>query len=189
MTQTPPKYSNIKINGVPARKLARKQIDVKLKSKETMIYHIELIDFHGDIIQFRTCVKSGTYIRSLGAAIAKELETFGHLQALKRVSIDSFSVGEALSGEMIQINHETNLKIFVKEISISKSLYWIPEISLKHEQIDKLKHGQILSLDILKDKADLYKIVDKDQKFYGLALFENNRLIPKKMLPYDLGQK
>ena len=183
LPQTPPKYSNIKVHGIPARKLARKKIDIELRSREVTIYDIGLIDFCDDIIRFKTSVKSGTYIRSLGADIAKELGTIGHLQSLKRISIGKFSINDVFSGEDIRINHKNNSRIYVQKISVSEALYWMPEISLDYEMIQKLSHGQILQVEKKSDEDNVYKIIDGDDRFFGLALLQDDQLIPKKMMP------
>ena len=187
ITQKPPVYSNIKINGIPARKLIRKKANIELNSREVMIYDISLIDLSDGLIKFRTSVKSGTYIRSLGKDIAYALGTIGHLESLERVSIGKFSIDDTFSGETIRIKEDEKvLDLYLKEISISEALYWLPQISLEREQILRLHHGQRLIIERKVDEKNLYKVIDPNQQFCGLAFVENGRLIPQKMLPVNL---
>ena len=194
--QKPPVYSNIKIKGVPVRKLIRsasvrspargtaENMNIELDSREVMVHDTRLIDFCDGLIRFKVSVGSGTYIRSLGRDIASALGTVGHLEALTRTSIGKFSIEEVLSGEAIQIKeNEKPLTLYAKTISISEALYWLPQIPLQREQIISLYNGQGLTIEGQTDEKNIFKIIDPHKKFCGLASVENGRLVPRKMLP------
>ena len=88
--QIPPKYSAKKINGKKAYELARENIDFKLKEIEIEIFDIELIDYSHPFVTFKASVSEGTFIRTLGADIAKKLNTSGILTYLERVNEGEF---------------------------------------------------------------------------------------------------
>ena len=87
INQTPPIFSNIKINGVRAHQLARQGIVVNMASKTVFIKSLELINHYNNHSTFKVTVGNGTYIRSLGEDLAKKLNTFGHLIYLYRSKI------------------------------------------------------------------------------------------------------
>src|SRR5947209_7805556 len=63
--QVPPPFSAKKINGVPAYKLARKDVAVELKPVEVVVSDLSLLALDGDELSFRASVSAGTYIRSI----------------------------------------------------------------------------------------------------------------------------
>ena len=95
ITQTPPRYSAIKINGQRAYKLARKGQDFEIPSRQVEIYSIEILGFNYPELKIRVHCSSGTYIRTLAEDIGKALGTGAYLTALRRTHIGSYSVANA----------------------------------------------------------------------------------------------
>lgn len=93
ITQTPPAYSAIKINGQRAYKLAREGKEVEIPTRRVNIYSLELIGYSYPELKIRTHVGSGTYIRSLAEDIGRELGAGAYCSALRRVSIGDMSLG------------------------------------------------------------------------------------------------
>ncbi len=94
--QLPPMYSAIKINGTPLYKLAHKGEEIERKKRLINVYSLELLSMKDKEISFKAKVSAGTYIRTLGEDIALSLGTVGHLTSLRRTSIGSISVKEAI---------------------------------------------------------------------------------------------
>ncbi|MBQ9018295.1 tRNA pseudouridine(55) synthase TruB [Candidatus Saccharibacteria bacterium] len=95
ISQTPPRFSAIKINGERAYKLARKGADFELPSREITIYSIKIISYNYPELTIRCHVSSGTYIRTLAEDIGQKLGTGAYLTALRRLSIADYSVEDA----------------------------------------------------------------------------------------------
>jgi tRNA pseudouridine55 synthase len=95
ITQTPPIYSAIKINGERAYKLARKGADIEMPSRKVTIHNLELIDYSYPELKIRTHVSSGTYIRTLAEDIGESLGTGAYTRELRRLSIAEYSVADA----------------------------------------------------------------------------------------------
>ena len=95
ISQTPPKFSAIKINGQRAYKLARKNQDFEIPSRQVTIYSIDILDYHYPELTIRCHVSSGTYIRTLAEDIGKALGTGAYLTALRRTEIDKYDVKNA----------------------------------------------------------------------------------------------
>src|SRR5690606_21283130 len=73
ITQRPPAYSAIKINGQRAYKLARAGKVVEVPTRQVTIHSVELIDYSYPELKIRAHVSSGTYIRTLAEDIGKML--------------------------------------------------------------------------------------------------------------------
>lgn len=87
---SPPKYSAKKIAGKRAYDLAREGIDIELKEIESHIYETKLLNYNHPFVHFEATVSEGTYIRSLGYAIANKLGVEGTLSSLCRINEGKF---------------------------------------------------------------------------------------------------
>ncbi len=87
ITQRPPIYSAIKINGERAYKLARKGEAVIIPTRQVTIFSLELIDYIYPELKIRVHVSSGTYIRSLAEDIGNDLGVGAYCSELRRISI------------------------------------------------------------------------------------------------------
>ena len=96
ITQTPPSYSAIKINGVRAYKLAREGKVVEMPSRKVSIYSLELQDYEYPEVRIATHVSSGTYIRTLAQDIGTELGVGAYLTGLRRTAVGSWRIADAL---------------------------------------------------------------------------------------------
>ena len=95
ITQRPPIYSAIKINGERAYKLARRGEVVEVPERTVTIYSLDLIEYNYPYLKIRTHVSSGTYIRTLAEDIGKHLETGAYCEQLRRTKIADWSVEDA----------------------------------------------------------------------------------------------
>lgn len=95
ITQTPPAYSAIKINGQRAYKLARKGQEVTIPTRQVTIHSLEVTGYKYPELRIRTHVSSGTYIRSLAEDIGKKLGTRAYCSQLRRTVIGELNVTDA----------------------------------------------------------------------------------------------
>lgn len=95
ITQRPPMFSAIKINGRRAYDLARKGETVEIPERQVTIYSLELLDYSYPEIRIRVHVSSGTYIRTLAEDIGKVLETGAYCSQLRRTKVGEWDVADA----------------------------------------------------------------------------------------------
>ena len=95
ITQTPPIYSAIKIDGQRAYKLAREGKEVTIPERQVTIYSLDLINYAYPLVRIRTHVSSGTYIRTLAEDIGKVLHTGAYCSELRRTRISEWDVASA----------------------------------------------------------------------------------------------
>ena len=95
ISQQPPAYSAIKINGQRAYKLARRGEVVEMPTRSVTIYSLELIDYSYPELKIRAHVSSGTYIRTLAEDIGKELGVGAYCEELRRTKVATYSVNHA----------------------------------------------------------------------------------------------
>lgn len=95
ISQTPPIFSAIKVNGQRAYQLARKGQEIEIPERTVTIYSLDLLDYQYPILKIRTHVSSGTYIRSLAVDIGEKLQTGAYCKELRRTKIADFDVKNA----------------------------------------------------------------------------------------------
>lgn len=95
--QTPPAYSAIKVDGKRAFDLARKNKDVKLKSRMVSVHQFELLHIDLPHISFMVECSKGTYIRSLVNDFGQLLQNGAYLDNLRRTQIGSYMVADAMT--------------------------------------------------------------------------------------------
>ena len=99
ISQQPPIYSALKVNGQRAYRLAREGKEVKLQPRSVTIHRIELTDYNYPEVKLTTKVSSGTYIRSLVVDIGQQLTTGAYMSGLTRTSIGNFQLADSLGVE------------------------------------------------------------------------------------------
>jgi tRNA pseudouridine55 synthase len=84
-----PAYSAVKIGGQRAYKLARGGAAVEMPVRRSVVRTLDLVAFDGRVARLDLLVSSGTYVRSIAAALG------GHCAALRRTEVGPFGVDEA----------------------------------------------------------------------------------------------
>lgn len=95
ITQRPPIFSAIKINGQRAYKLARDGQEVEIPLRTITIHSLDIVDYTYPELKIRTHVSSGTYIRTLASDIGEKLGTGAYCTALRRTAIADYSIADA----------------------------------------------------------------------------------------------
>ena len=156
ITQTPPKYSALKKNGIPLYEYARKNIDLEIPSRKVYISKLELKNYNDKEITFFASVSKGTYIRSLGYDIALALNTVGHLKSLVRTRIGTHFLSESKNVEDLTINDLFPIKNFIK----------YPKVVADEKMVKDIKNGKQL---ILPYQGNRVLLMNGDE---ALAIYE-----------------
>ena len=90
-----PAASAVKIGGERAYKLARRGVHVDMPTRRSRVDALDVITYSDGVVRLDLRVSSGTYVRSIAAALG------GHCRTLRRLEIGPFSVDEADPERMI----------------------------------------------------------------------------------------
>lgn len=96
ISQVPPKFSAIKINGQRAYKLARAEKDFEIPAREVEIYEIKVLEYKYPELKIRVHCSSGTYIRALARDVGEKLGTGAYLTELRRIRVGDYDVWDAV---------------------------------------------------------------------------------------------
>jgi tRNA pseudouridine55 synthase len=92
ISQIPPMYSAIKINGKKMYELARKGEHIDIPSRQVTITRIDILEYNYPYITLDIYCASGTYIRSLGYDIGMKLGTGAYLEELERRQSGEYTI-------------------------------------------------------------------------------------------------
>lgn len=146
VSQVPPKYSAIKIDGKRAYKLARDGKDFELAARDVQIDELTLVDLPDEdhAILHVACGK-GTYIRSLARDIGRDLGCFGHVVALRRTIVKPFAENDMILLEFLrELGHKgaDRTGLLACLVPVDAALDDIPAVSIGREQARDLSMGR-----------------------------------------------
>jgi tRNA pseudouridine55 synthase len=96
LTQVPPAYSAIKVDGARAYDLAREGETVVLEPRQVEVFQARLLEAGPDQAEFEILCGKGTYVRSWVRDIAQALGTLGHVSALRRTRLGAWDENSAV---------------------------------------------------------------------------------------------
>ncbi|WP_449540052.1 tRNA pseudouridine(55) synthase TruB [Ferdinandcohnia sp. Marseille-Q9671] len=150
ITQTPPMYSAIKVNGKRLYEYARKGIEVERPSRKIVIHELTLLSDiqHNDgTVTFRfqvTCSK-GTYVRTLAVQIGEELGFPAHMSDLIRTASGEFTLEHCITLQDVE-NLVQNESIQDHLLTIEDALAHLRKILINDKVAEKVKNGSVLPL-------------------------------------------
>ena len=170
ITQLPPMYSAVKINGQPLYKLARRGAsvnDVERKPRKAVIKELEMLEDDSlgeNEYRIRVLCSEGTYIRTLVEDMGEKLNCGAVLTSLSRTMACGYTLADAVTLQQLQQarNDETIDSLIVNTDTVFMHL---ERIDLSPELAKRLLNGARSR--IAKPDGD-YRVYYKD-KFYAIA--------------------
>lgn len=95
ISQIPPVFSAVRIDGVHAYEKARKGKELEMPSREVSIRELEVLSFNLPELQLKVTCSKGTYIRSLAHDIGIACKSGACLTALQRTAIGDYRIENA----------------------------------------------------------------------------------------------
>ena len=198
ITQIPPKYSALKVNGKPLYKYAREGVEVEIKSRKIYVEDIQPVEVNlgENRILFRVTCSKGTYIRTICDDIGKKLGCGGTLTALQRTQSGCFRVEDART--LPEILEMTDEELERCVIPMDETLVHLGRIELKSmESVPFYYNGREIDtgyVNVLASPAvpeamqeesrlgDKYRVYDPEGKFLGISSLRENTLYPEKVI-------
>jgi tRNA pseudouridine55 synthase len=142
ISQKPPAFSAIKVQGGRAYDLARAGEVVELVPRDVLVKNIELIETPDkDRTSFRVLCGKGMYVRALARDMAVHLGTCGYVQTLRRTKVGPFDLENAVSMESLERLSAENAASTAL-LPLKSALGVIPTLSLTPNEANTLRLGQ-----------------------------------------------
>ena len=188
ITQTPPMYSAVKVNGKKLYEYAR-------EGKEVTIHHLNLLTeddlFSGQEISFQIeigCSK-GTYIRTLAVQIGELLGYPAHMSSLVRTASGNFTKSHCLTLQEVQ--EALEMGVLDKSILPVKHALTKWPFQEMDEALKKwIANGAVLQLDPLLKNNDKIVFTEDGQPVavYIKHPTKNGMMKPEKMFSLEKGE-
>jgi tRNA pseudouridine55 synthase len=150
ITQIPPIYSALKIDGERAYDLARAGETPEMKPRQVLIEELKLLDgSNPEQADFEVICGKGTYIRALARDIGRKLGCLGHLTLLRRTQVGPFTEKDMISLESLEeLSHKPDRDEALQGAlhSIETVLDGIPALAVIDGQAAQLRQGQSVLL-------------------------------------------
>ncbi|MBR2525911.1 tRNA pseudouridine(55) synthase TruB [bacterium] len=141
ITQLPPIYSAIKLNGKKLYEYAREGKNIEIQPRKVTIHKIKLTEFNykTQTAQIDIECSKGTYIRSIANDLGNNLERGGYLYRLIRTKSGKFEIQNST-----EMNKFTDKDFTQNKLINPIDMLNIPIYTLSTEEIEKVIHGQNL---------------------------------------------
>lgn len=188
ITQTPPMFSAVKVNGKKLYEYAREGKEVERPSRQVTIYKLSLLDeqedFSGENVQFTieiACSK-GTYIRTLAVQIGELLGYPAHMSSLVRTTSGNFTKAQCLTLHEVQQAVE-NMQLNKVILPLKDALSSWPSIEITDETKKSITNGQVVECHPLLEVNDkiIYTLNANPIAIYIKHPTKNGMMKPEKM--------
>ncbi len=187
INQTPPRYSALKIEGERAYDLARDGETVELSPRPVDIHRLELVETPDENhTMFEAECGKGTYVRALARDFGRELGCFGHVCALRRISVRPFGEKPMILLEELEAlcqkaaSGEASLADAL--LPVETALDDIPALAVSQADAARLRRGQAVLLrgrDAPILRGTVY--VTSAGQLLALAEIDRGEIFPKRV--------
>jgi tRNA pseudouridine55 synthase len=176
IVQYAPAYSAVKRDGIPLYKLARQGLAVERPSREVTIYNLEMLSWQEPVVRLDIACSSGTYIRAIADDLGTKLECGGHISALRRTAVGTFTIGQAVSPEELDSGNWSE-RLLPPDTAVSH----LPKVAFSAESARRLLLGQRAPAAGAFEEGTPARAYEQDGRFLGIVVAAEETWQPRKM--------
>jgi tRNA pseudouridine55 synthase len=144
ISQVPPRYSALKVEGARAYDLAREEEPFELAPRIVVVDRLALVDCpdQDHCVLEADCGK-GTYVRALARDLGRALQCLGHVSALRRTRVGGFVEADAVTLDRVETAAAEGREALLGLLQpVETALQDIPALSLSASDAARLRQGQ-----------------------------------------------
>jgi len=192
ITQVPPRFSAVKIDGERAYDLARDGEVVEMAPRPVEIHRLELIETPDpDHAKFIAECGKGTYVRALARDLSRALGCLGHVIALRRTAVGPFEDEVAVSLDTLQRFHPDDVGALEEAalLPVESGVAALPALRVSAADAGRLPRGQAVLLRG-RDAPVIagWVSVSSHGALIALAEVEKGELRPRRIFNLSRGQ-
>lgn len=201
ISQIPPKYSAIKVDGRKLYQYARAGEDVTIKPRQVFIKELEIeeIDLDQGCVSFRITCSKGTYIRSICRDVGDALGCGGVMSSLVRTASGCFLLEDAIDIKALREMEPEEIKGKIKQtdyplvhfgkalVSPERGRFFCNGGHLKGEDVEierrpkyETEQGHIPIREEYRHAYNMYMRSEEGDTFLGVA-FYNGKFVADKV--------
>ncbi|MEW5985710.1 MAG: tRNA pseudouridine(55) synthase TruB [Chloroflexota bacterium] len=177
ISQTPPMFSALKVEGRPLYQLARRQVIVERTPRPVTVYELILRQWRPPFVQLNLSCSAGFYVRSLAHDLGQALGCGAHLAALRRTAVGSFTVAEAVALDTLTSENWPGY-LQSSEAAVSH----LPRLILPEDETRRLQQGQKVARQPDQIEGPTASLYDPTGRFIGLVSLYHEFWQPAKIL-------
>jgi tRNA pseudouridine55 synthase len=175
ISQLPPMYSAVKVDGKPLYHYARQG---KMMDREPRTVHIDVFDYqilNQSTIRARIVCSGGTYIRSLAHDLGEAMGCGAHLTALERTRVGRFGLEDAQTLDALDTS---------KLIPLSEALLPMPILELDEDAVHQIREGRQVGLDTVPEQP-VVALAEPSGQVFSVARVQGHVLQPECVIPSE----
>lgn len=183
ITQRPPMFSAVKVQGKKLYELARRGIEIERLERHVSIYELKVLNFDLPYFDLAISCSKGTYIRTLCDDIGNVLGTGAHLYCLERSAIGPFDVKDSARQE--ELAKKDFFEVFNKSYcSIDQALSAIKQIELDERDYRSAKNGSAIKINKINDlsSGDFVKLKGPLGNLFGIGRINSDHIRIERIL-------
>jgi tRNA pseudouridine55 synthase len=178
ISQIPPMFSAIHIDGRRAYEIARSGQNPEIPPRDVDIYSLELLDSVENRWMFKMSCSPGTYVRSVARDIAKNCGTLATVDMIRRTRTCGFTLKNAHSLDFLEnlFNNGADVGEYLAPIDLG--LGDIPVLDIGDRVVGLYRAGGFIGVDC----TDGLRRVYSGKTFVGIGVVTNGVLRPKRTI-------
>lgn len=187
ITQIPPKYSALKVNGKKLYEYARSGQEVEIKSRIINIKELNVIEIIDNKVTFDVTCSKGTYVRTICKDIGDKLGCLATMSGLTRIASGVFNIED--SSTITELREMAREDILKRLLPPDYPLVHFGKINLDSiaakdfingKKMNVLKRNEEINILEKSNHNEMYKVYF-GETFLGVARIEENILIADKV--------
>lgn len=148
ISQVPPRYSALKVEGARAYDLARDEEAFELAPRTVTIDSLTLVERPDpDHCVLETQCGKGTYVRALARDLGRALGCLGHVSALRRTRVGAFGEADAVTLDAVERAAEEGPEAALALLQpVETALEGLPALTMSSSDAARLRRGQAVLL-------------------------------------------
>jgi tRNA pseudouridine55 synthase len=175
VTQTPPMYSAVKVNGKPLYRYARNGQTIEREPRTIHVSQMEVQEISGSQAKIKILCSGGTYVRTLAHDLGEKLGCGAHLSGLLRTAVGRF-----------QLPQTTPLADIRPDllIPLRKALPPMPLIELDAQATRQVREGRQIRIDC-EPSNSLVGLIEPKGEVFSVARLLGNVVQPECVIPEE----
>ena len=181
ISQVPPMYSAVKVNGKRLYEYARQGRTVERKARTITIYELEITKIDLPLVTMRVRCSKGTYIRTLCHDLGQKLGTGAAMEHLLRTRVGQFRLENAIrlddAESIMKSDNPARIEDYI--LPVDSFFEEAPKATVHAEGLKYLRNGNAVKrsyTDLAREtKAGDVRMYDEDGKFYALYRYDPAR--------------
>ncbi|MGH8562073.1 MAG: tRNA pseudouridine(55) synthase TruB [Nevskiales bacterium] len=186
--QVPPMYSALKHQGRRLYALAREGVEVEREPRTIHVHALKLLTFTEMTLELDIRCSKGTYVRSLIEDIAVDLDSCGHVESLRRLSVGPFSGEQMLDFVQLEAVAQAGLEALDRLLLPTEVAFqdW-PSVELDGDSAWYLQRGQAVQVARAPTQGWLC-IYGPGRRLLGVGeVLDDGRITPRRLLVPEPG--